>query len=100
MKFIIKESQIDSLTRVFSRLLNLESYKGVCNIMVDYDSEQDRFVINIFYNRKYLIDLGGKTSAHLARITNDIGKKFVSFTGYNPLLYGHYEEDCSPHLLF
>jgi hypothetical protein len=95
MKYIIKESQVDSLIRVFSKLINSESYEGVCNVTVDYNNELSRFVINIFYDRKYLIDLGSKTSAHLARTSNNIGKKFVSFTGNNPLLYGHYE-DCSP----
>jgi hypothetical protein len=93
MKYIIKESQVDSLIRVFSDLINSESYEGVCIVTVDYDNEMSRFVLNIFFNKKHLIDLGNKTSSYLSRTINDIYGKFISFTGYNPLLYQHYE-DC------
>ena len=93
MKYIIKESQVDALLRVFSKFINSESYEGVCNITIDYDNEMSRFVINIFFDRKYLIDLGNKTPSYLKRIVNDVNEKFLSFTGYKPLLYSHYD-DC------
>ena len=93
MKYIIKESQVDALLRVFSKFINSESYEGVCNITIDYDNEMSRFVINIFFDRKYLIDLGNKTPSYLKRIVNDVNEKFLYFTGYKPLLYSHYD-DC------
>jgi len=93
MKYIIKESHVDSLLRVFSNFINSESYEGVCNNTIDYDNEMSRFVINIFFDRKHLIDLGNKTPSYLKRIVNDVAEKFLSFTGHKPLLYSHYD-DC------
>jgi hypothetical protein len=92
MKYIIKESQVDNLIKIFTKLVNSETYEGVCNIGVDYDDVMNRFVINIFFNRNFFVNKdGGKTSSHMRRVTNDVGGKFLNFTGKTPLIYQHYD---------
>jgi hypothetical protein len=52
----------------------------------------NRFVINIFFNRNFFVNKdGGKTSSHMRRVINDVGWKFLKFTGKTPLIYQHYD---------
>lgn len=93
MKFIITESQIDHMCKVFENLLLTESYEGVCNVDVDYDDVFDKFVINIFFDRKFSIKAGPKISSIRHKVVNKIGQKFFDFIGRKPFIYDHYE-DC------
>lgn len=95
MKYIIKESQVERLLKVYDRLMKSEQYEGVCNVMVDYDEMMDKFVLNIMFNKQYIIDIGGGSiqTKHLKRTIEEIGNKFLSFTGSKPLLYEHVS-DC------
>ena len=94
MKYLITESQVNKLIKIFTNLVNSESYEGVCNIGVDYDDVMGRFVINVFFRREFFINKdGGKTSSHIRKVINEIGYKFKDFTGNTPLMYQHFE-DC------
>lgn len=95
MKYVITESQVDNLIRVFTNFVNSESYEGVCDILVDYDDVMSRFVINIFFKKKYLLSLGSGSNqtSFLRKTVNEVGKTFFNFTRNNPLMYQHYG-DC------
>lgn len=94
MKFIIIESQVESMCKVFEKFLNTENYEGVCDIGVDYDEEHDKFVINIFFDRRFAVKKGSKFTAHIKKIINQVGNKFMDGYGKKPFLYLHYK-DCS-----
>ena len=53
----------------------------------------DKFVLNIFFNREYLINLntGSKQTSYLRKMVDEIGNKFLLFTGKTPLIYQHYD---------
>ena len=93
MKVVITESQVEKIINVFSKFLNKRTRKGVCNVMIDYDEIMDRFVLNIFFDRKYLNDLndGGKQSNFLRKTVNEYGNLFRDFSEHNPLIYQHYD---------
>lgn len=93
MKYLITESQVESLLNVFNHFINSENYEGVCNVLVDYDEEMDRFVLNVFFNRHYIINLGSKQNSFINNSINEIGYKFFDFIGKKPLMYSHYN-DC------
>ena len=95
MKLIITESQVDRVINTFTRFLNKRSREGVCHVMVDYDEMMDRFVLNIFFDRKYVVKLndGGKQSNFLRKTVNEYGNLFRDLSGQNPLIYQHYD-DC------
>lgn len=48
MKYIILESQLDKVVNAFDSFINSQSYYGVCRVMVDYDEQIDKFVLNVF----------------------------------------------------
>ena len=91
MKIIITESQ--KVINLFSKTLNKRKREGVCNVMVDYDEVMDRFVLNIFFDRKYIVKLdnGGKQSSFLRKIVDEYGNLFRDFSEHNPLIYQHYD---------
>lgn len=93
MKYLITESQVESLLNVFNHFINSENYEGVCNVLVDYDEEMDRFVLNVFFNLTYNINLGSKQHSFVKNSINEIGNKFFDFIGKKPLMYIHYN-DC------
>jgi len=94
MKFIITESQLERFQTAINSFINVKDYEGVCNVTLNYDDVMDRFVVNIFFDRKYFIGKsGGKTSSIHRRTVDDIGQKFLSFIGRRPFLYTHFE-DC------
>lgn len=92
MKVIITESQVEKVINLFSKTLNKRKREGVCNVMVDYDEVMDRFVLNIFFDRKYMVKLddGGKQSSFLRKIVDEYGNLFSDFSGHNPLIYQHF----------
>ena len=92
MKVIITESQVGKVINLFSKTLNKRKREGVCNVMVDYDEVMDRFVLNIFFDRKYIVNLddGGKQSSFLRKIVDEYGNLFRDFSGHNPLIYEHF----------
>ena len=79
MKVRITESQVENLIRVFSKFLNRDLLGGVCNVMVDYDEIMDRFVLNIFFDRKYIVKLddGGKQSSFIRKTVHIKGLKQI-----------------------
>jgi hypothetical protein len=95
MKVIITESQVEKVINVFSKFLNKDSRKGVCNVTIDYDDMMDRFVLNIFFDRMYLVNLdsGGKQTNFIVKVVNEYGNLFRSLSSKNPLIYQHYD-DC------
>lgn len=94
MKYIITESQVDTLIKIFTDFVNSESYEGVCSIGVDYDDVMSKFVINVFFKREFFINKnGGVTSSYIRKVINEVGYKFKDFTGNTPLMYQHFE-DC------
>jgi len=94
MKVIITESQVGKVINLFSKTLNKRKRDGVCNVMVDYDEVMDRFVLNIFFDRKYIVKLddGGKQSSFLRKTVNEYGNLFRDFSNHNPLIYEHFDE--------
>lgn len=94
MKVIITESQVGKVINLFSKTLNKRKRDGVCNVMVDYDEFMDRFVLNIFFDRKYIVKLddGGKQSSFLRKTVNEYGNLFRDFSNHNPLIYEHFDE--------
>lgn len=95
MKIIITESQVEKVINVFSKFLNKDSREGVCHVMIDYDDVMNRFVLNIFFDRKYIVKLddGGKQSSFIRKTINEYGNLFRSLSGKNPLIYQHFN-DC------
>ena len=94
MKFIITESQVDSLCKVFEKFINNEDYEGVCDVGVDYDDVMDSFVLNIFFDGRFAVEKGSRFTAHIKKIINQVGNKFMDGYGEKPLLYLHYK-NCS-----
>jgi hypothetical protein len=96
MKYIITESQVGPLLKVYSFFLSSQKFVGVCNIDVDYDDVMGRFVLNIFFDTKYIlkVDKQGMKKWYQNKIVNDIGNKFYQFTNVRPLMYDHYT-DCN-----
>ena len=95
MKYIIKESQVNKMINLFTEFINSENYDGICYVSVDYDDTMSRFVLNIFYSKRYIIKLGNgsQQTSYLVNTTNELGEKFFSFTNRKPFLYRHFE-DC------
>jgi len=91
MKVIITESQVEKLISIFEKFVNSESYEGVVDIGVDYDEIMDKFVLNIFFDKKFAIDLGLRFNSIRKKVINEIGMKFMDVTGFYPLLYEHYK---------
>ena len=46
MKVLISESQVERLKSIYSSLYNVNDYEGVCRIMVDYDEEFNKIILN------------------------------------------------------
>jgi hypothetical protein len=94
MKYVINESQVDNLIRVYSNFINSKKREGVCDILVDYDYIMDKFILNIFFDREFIINLGdgSKQTSFIRKTYNEIGQTFLSFIGLTPLLYEHYSE--------
>ena len=95
MKYIITESQVNSLIKVYSNFINSETYEGVCDVMIDYDKTVDMFVLNIFFDKKFVISLNdfSKQTSFTKNMVNTIAGRFYNFVGKIPLLYKHYK-DC------
>jgi hypothetical protein len=91
MKVILSESQVNRSIEVFNKLMNANKYEHVCRVLVDYDEESDRYVLNIIFNEDsiFLIYRGEK-----AKIIREISERFLNWTGLVPYLYSHYEK-CS-----
>ena len=95
MKIKITKNQVEQIINIFSKFLNKDLKEGVCNVMVDYDEIMDRFVLNIFFDRKYIVKLGdgGKQTNFIVKVVNEYGDLFRSLSSKNPLIYQHYD-DC------
>ena len=93
MKIKITKNQVEQIINIFSKFLNKDLKEGVCNVMVDYDEIMDRFVLNIFFDRKYIVKLddGGKQSSFIRKTVNEYGNLFRDFSNHNPLIYEHFE---------
>lgn len=95
MKYIITESQVGPLLKVYSSFLASQKFVGVCNIDIHYDDDLNRFVLDIFFDTKYIlkVDTVGMKSWYQNKIASDIVNKFNQFTNVRPLIYNHYK-DC------
>ena len=95
MKYIITESQVNSLIKVYSNFINSETYEGVCDVVIDYDDEMNKFVLNIFFDKEFVISLNdfSKQTKFTKNMVITIAQKFYDFVGKAPLLYKHYK-DC------
>ena len=97
MKYIITESQVGPLLKVYSSFLASQTFVGVCNVDVDYDDVMNRFVLNIFFDSKYIlkVDEHGMKKWYQNKIVSDIVNRFNQFTNVRrPLIYNHYT-DCN-----
>lgn len=96
MKYIILESQLDKVVNAFDSFINSQSYYGVCRVMVDYDEQIDKFVLNVFFDKKHILSLnsGSKQTKFIRDVINEIGSNFYSFTTLKPLMYEHFDT-CS-----
>ena len=93
MKVILSESQVNRSVEIFNKLMNANKYEHVCRIMVDYDDEFDKYVLNIFFSRDFAVN--NKNFTRFKNITtNEIGERFLNWAGLNPILYMHFEK-CS-----
>lgn len=93
MKYVITESQQDNLLSAFNQLMNSTSYKGVCRIWVDYDEIMDRYLINVFFSKDYLVNVvKERTVGFLLKTINLVTKRFFEFTGLTPFVYHHIDE--------
>ena len=93
MKIIITESQVEKIINIFSKFLNKNTSEGVCHVMIDYDDVMSRFILNIFFDRKYIVKLGngGKQSNFIRKTVDEYGNLFRNFSEENPLIYQHYD---------
>lgn len=91
MKVILSENQVNRSVEIFNKLMNANKYEYVCRIMVDYDEESDRYVLNIIFDKDsiLLIYRGEKN-----KIIREISERFLNWTGLVPYLYAHFEK-CS-----
>jgi hypothetical protein len=91
MKVILSESQVNRSIEVFNKLMNANKYEHVCHVLVDYDEESDRYVLNIIFDKdSILLIYRGEKS----KIIREISERFLNWTGLVPYLYSHYEK-CS-----
>lgn len=90
MKYILSESKLERMLSMFDSFANSENYEGVDNIMVDYDDVMDKFVLNIFFNKKFAVDVGPKLTSIHNKIVNQVGHRFELGTGMKPLIYTHF----------
>lgn len=91
MKYLVTESQVNSLINVYTNFLNSETYEGVCDVMVDYDEVMDKFVLNIFFDREFIIPLGEGQTRFINKKVRSIAGKFYHFTGKVPMWYNHFK---------
>jgi hypothetical protein len=93
MKVILSESQVNRSVEIFNKLMNANKYEHVCRVIVDYDEEVDRYLLNIIFDKNsiptFLSNRGEKN-----RIIRDISERFLNWTGQVSFLYSHYEK-CS-----
>lgn len=94
MRFIITESQVEKLCKVFEKFIATENYEGICDVDVDYDDTMDRFVLNIFFDRRFAVEKGRKFDAHMKKVIGQMYDRFIIATSYKPFLYVHYK-DCN-----
>lgn len=74
-------------------MYNVKHYEGVCRIKVDYDEEFDKFVINVFFDRKFVINNGRSFNKIKRTVIDSIGEKALSLLNMKPWIYLHFE-DC------
>jgi hypothetical protein len=95
LKYIISESQLDDFVNALDSFINSQSYDGVCHVMVDYDEQFDKFVLNIFFNKKQIL---GYPVLDQTKFMNlkiiEIEDNFRLFTGLRPFIYKHFDT-CS-----
>lgn len=91
MNVIISESQSDKFIETLEKFINSQSFEGVCNIMIDYDEQFDRFVINVFFDKQNLLILGHKQTRFVNKTLVEISRIFGDFTGIKHSMYWHYK---------
>jgi|LakMenE18May11ns_1017448.scaffolds.fasta_scaffold9538888_1 hypothetical protein len=88
------EISVDRFKKIVERYFEeQEKPEGVCKIMIDYNNEFDKIVINIFFDRRFSIKKGEKFTGYRNKIVNQYGYAFLNMFGIKPFLYEHYE-DC------
>ena len=93
MKILISESQVDKLKNIFSSLYDVKDYEGVCRIMVDYDEQFDKIVLNVFFDRKFAIKNGRSFNKVKNSVLQSMVVKAISWLNKTPWVYLHFE-DC------
>jgi hypothetical protein len=106
MRYIITEQQLehlkDSLYEKSERMSNLiksyldrnlSEYKGVKKIEVKYSEEYNSYHVNIFFDRKLAIELGGRMNSFINKATSKIGDDAtIMFDGLHLRFYQHFED--------
>ena len=93
MKILISESQVDKLKSIFSSLYDVKDYEGVCSIMVDYDEEFDKIVLNVFFDKKFAIKNGRSFNKVKNSVLQSMVVKAISWLNKTPWVNLHFE-DC------
>lgn len=93
MKVLISESQVERLKSIYSSLYDVNDYEGVCRIMVDYDEEFNKIVLNVFFDRKFAIKNGRSFNKIKNSVIDNIGTKARNWMNTTPWIYLHFE-DC------
>ena len=93
MKILISESQVDKLKNIFSSLYDVKDYEGVCRIMVDYDEQFDKIVLNVFFDRKFAKKKGIAFNKVKNSVSRSMVEKAISWLNKTPWVYLHFE-DC------
>ena len=85
----------NNITEVIQLYLdnNLKDYYGIKKFWVDYDEQFDSYIVNIFFDRKIAIELGGKMNILIRRATNHIGNELTPmFQGIQLRFHQHFED--------
>jgi len=91
----ITDEAEDNMTKIIESYLdmNIDEYYGVKKFWVDYNEVHDSYDINIFFDRKLAIKLGGKMNIIIRKATDNIGNDTNNmFSGLKLGLYQHFED--------
>ena len=84
IKILIESKDVKKTIETF---LNSQSYRGVDYFTVGYDSEMDRIVVNIFYNKKFVFDNPRTISAIQISTNMEISKDVNTYFPDEKILY-------------
>lgn len=91
----ITDEPEDNMVKIIQSYLdmNVNQYYGVKRFLVDYNEQFDTYPINIIFDRKLAIELGGKMNIVMRKATDAVGNDTTNmFSGLELRYYQHFED--------